>query len=304
MKVRKRPSSNPYSREQLDYLSVAQFALLHAACLLALWTKVSAFALAVCTSLYFIRLFGITAGFHRYFSHRSFKTGRGFQFVLALLGTMAYEKGPLWWASHHRNHHVNADTEKDVHSPTVHGLWWSHCGWFLLKKNNAVNEKLVLNWSTFRELRFLDRWYALPPLTLAALLFLLGWALERYAPALQTSGAQLLVWGFFINTVLVHHGTFTATSLAHRLGGRRFDTKDESRNNLPIALITLGEGWHNNHHYYPASERQGFYWWEIDVTHYVLIGLRRLGVIWDIHPPPARVYAANYLTKMKVSSTR
>jgi stearoyl-CoA desaturase (Delta-9 desaturase) len=278
--------------EAIDYLSLTQFLSLHLACLLVFWTGISWTAVTVCLALYVIRLFGITAGYHRYFSHRSFQTGRLFQFVLAVIGTSAYEKGPLWWAANHRSHHLNADTDDDVHSPVQRGFWWSHCGWFLSLKNKETKTELIPSLMKYRELRFLDRYFALPPWILAVLLFVLGSLLGRYAPWANTSGLQMLVFGFFINTVLVHHATFTVTSLAHLVGTRRFQTKDTSRNNLLIALLTLGEGWHNNHHYYPASERQGFYWWEFDTTHYILKGLACLGIVWDLKTPPQRVYEA------------
>jgi stearoyl-CoA desaturase (delta-9 desaturase) len=277
-------------RDQLHSSSCVQFFFVHAACLLAFRTGVSAVAVAVCLSLYVVRMFAITAGFHRLFAHRTYRTGRVFQFLLAFAGTASYQKGPLWWASHHRRHHLNADTERDLHSPLTRTVWQSHVGWFLCRDSLATDLSLVSNLTKYRELRLLDRYYPAPPLFLAVATFLLGATLERYAPGLGTSGFQMMVWGFFVSTVLLYHGTFTVNSLAHIFGRRRYETDDNSRNNLFVALITLGEGWHNNHHHYQSCERQGFYWWEIDVAHYTLRLLSRVGIVWDIRTPPQRVY--------------
>lgn len=277
--------------EKLDYSICAQFLFMHLACLLAIWTGVSAVAVGLCLSLYIVRMFAITAGFHRLLAHRTYKTGRVFQFMIAFVGTASYQKGPLWWASHHRRHHLYADTEQDLHSPIAHTFWQSHVGWFLQRNSQTTDLKLIPNLLKYRDLRLMDRYYSAPPLLLAASMFALGFALERYAPGLGTTGWQMLVWGFFISTVLLYHGTFTVNSFAHVFGSRRFETRDGSRNNLLVALITLGEGWHNNHHHYPSSERQGFYWWEIDVSHYTLRALSWLGIVWDLRSPPSSVTA-------------
>jgi stearoyl-CoA desaturase (delta-9 desaturase) len=273
-------------RENLDRSVCLQFLFMHAACLLIIWTGVSVVALITCLILYVVRMFAITAGFHRLFAHRTYKTGRIFRFLIAFTGTAAYQKGPLWWSSHHRRHHLHADTEKDLHSPLSRTLWHSHVGWFLSRDSLATDYKLIPNLLKYRDLRLLDRYYFVPPALLALSLFLLGALLERYAPHLGTNAWQMLAWGFFLSTVLLYHGTFTVNSLAHVFGKRRFATLDNSRNNLFVALITLGEGWHNNHHYYPSSERQGFRWWEIDMSHYALNALSRLGVVWDLRSPP------------------
>jgi stearoyl-CoA desaturase (delta-9 desaturase) len=275
-------------RGNIDYPVCAQFLFMHVACLLVIWTGVSAVAVVICLALYVVRMFAITAGFHRFFSHRTYKTGRIFQFLLAFTGTAAYQKGPLWWSAHHRRHHLHADTEHDLHSPLTRTLWRSHVGWFLSRDSQTTDRKLIPNLIKYRDLRLLDRYYSLPPALLAGSAFLLGSALQHYAPGLGTSGWQMLVWGFFISTVLLYHGTFTVNSLAHIFGSRRFATNDNSRNNLFVALITLGEGWHNNHHRYPSSERQGFYWWEVDVSHYALRALSWLGVVWDLRTPPTK----------------
>ncbi len=290
------PDLRPLEQETFDHFICAQFLFMHLACLLVIWTGVSKVAVGTCLALYVARMFAITAGFHRLFAHRSYRTGRIFQFLIAFAGTASYQKGPLWWSAHHRRHHLLADTEEDLHSPLTRTLWRSHFGWFLSRDSQGTDWKLITNLMKYRDLRFLDRYYSLPPALLAVAAFLFGSLLQRYAPGLGTSGWQMLVWGFFISTVVLYHGTFTVNSLAHIFGKRRFATDDNSRNNFFVALITLGEGWHNNHHYYPSSERQGFYWWELDVSHYTLRALSWLGIVWDLRTPPPD------LTRLRISS--
>ncbi len=277
--------------ESVPFLASLPFWGVHAACLLVFWAGFSWIAVTACAATYFLRMFGITAVYHRYFSHRTYKTSRPAQFVLALLGTSAVQKGPLWWAAHHRHHHRYADTEQDIHPPTVKGFWWSHVGWILSNKYVATKVDAIRDFAKFPELRFLNRYHLIAPVALALGLYGFGELLDRCAPPLHTSGLQMLTWGFFVSTVLLYHGTFTINSLAHVYGRRRFNTKDTSRNSFALSLITLGEGWHNNHHRYPASERQGFYWWEIDVTHYVLKCLSWSRVVWDLREPPLHLYA-------------
>jgi stearoyl-CoA desaturase (delta-9 desaturase) len=278
------------AEERIRVLESPGFILMHATCLLVIWAGVSWVAVITCLVLYIARMFGVTAGYHRYFAHRSFKTSRVFQFVLACLGASAAQQGPLWWAAHHRYHHQHPDTTTDIHSPVIDGFWWSHAGWLLCTKFKKTNAKLVPDLIKYRELRFINRFYFFLPVFLACLMFAFGTLLRRYDPTLSTSGFQMLVWGFCISTVLLYHGTFTVNSLAHLFGRRRFSTNDNSRNSFLIAMITLGEGWHNNHHYCPSSERQGFYWWEVDVSHSVLKALARLGVVWDLRAPPGWIY--------------
>jgi len=275
--------------DKLDYFICLQFLFMHVACLLLLWTGVSVVAVVICLALYVVRMFAITAGFHRLLAHRTYRTSRLFQFLMAFTGTASYQKGPLWWSAHHRRHHLVADTSQDFHSPLTRRFWRAHFGWFLSRDSQKTEWKLIANLSKYPELRFLDRFYSLPPIMLAVSAFLLGAALERWAPQLGTSSWQMLVWAFFISTVVLYHGTFTVNSLAHIFGKRRFATDDNSRNNIFVALITLGEGWHNNHHYYSSSERQGFCWWEIDISHYTLRALSWLGIVWDLRTPPANL---------------
>jgi stearoyl-CoA desaturase (delta-9 desaturase) len=270
--------------DRIDWIRSLPFLGVHLACVAAWWTGVSWQALALCAGLYIIRMFGITAGYHRYFSHRSYRTSRWFQFVLAWIGCSAVQKGPLWWAGHHRHHHKHSDEDPDVHSPVLRGFWWSHVGWFLCSRYDDTDHHAIKDFSKYPELRWLNDYHVVPGVVLAVLCTaLMGW--------------QGLVWGFFISTVLLYHGTFVINSLCHMLGTVRYATGDESRNSLVLALITLGEGWHNNHHHYQSSTRQGFFWWEIDVSYYVLIALSWVGLVWDLRTPPASIVNATLLRK-------
>jgi stearoyl-CoA desaturase (delta-9 desaturase) len=249
----------------------------------------SPIALVTAVLLYLIRMFAITAFYHRYFSHNAFKASRPWAFVFAVLGNSAVQRGPLWWAAHHRHHHKHADQPQDVHSPVQHGFWWSHIGWLTSLENFPTKLNLVKDWSRFPELRFLDRFDILVPVVLAAALYLFGWVVGTAAPEWKTSGAQMLIWGFFISTVFLFHATCTINSLDHIWGTRRYRTGDQSRNNPLLALITLGEGWHNNHHHYPIASRQGIFWWEIDCTYYGLKLMSWLGMIRDLNPYPRAI---------------
>ena len=265
------------------------FVFIHLGALLTIWCGVSPIALLFCFGLYLVRMFAITAGYHRLFSHRTYDTSRVFQFLLGFVGAASVQRGPLWWAANHRHHHRHSDTEEDIHSPSKHGLWWAHLGW-VLSSQDRYDPVLVKDLAIYPELRMLDRYHFVPPLLLLGGTFILGALLNEYFPGLKTNGLQMMTWGALISTVLLYHCTFAINSLAHIFGTRRFKTNDESRNSLLLALLTLGEGWHNNHHRYPGSERQGFYWWEVDVTHYLLKGFSMLGVVWNLRAPPARIY--------------
>jgi stearoyl-CoA desaturase (Delta-9 desaturase) len=237
--------------------------------------------LALAVGLYFVRMVLVTAGYHRYFSHRAFKTSRAFQFLLALGAQSALQKGVLWWAAHHRFHHKHSDTPLDPHSVKQRGFLWSHVGWITAEDYDGTNLDLVGDLARYPELRILNRpgIQMLPGLPLALVLFAVG-------------GLPAFVWGFLVSTVMLWHGSFSINSLSHLFGGRRYPTGDDSRNNWALALLTTGEGWHNNHHHYQSSANQGFRWWEIDVTFYVLRLFERCGLVWDLRRPPAEVLRA------------
>ena len=271
---------------RIDWLRTLPYLGMHLACLGVFWVGWSPVAVAVAIAAYAIRMIAITGFYHRYFSHRSFQTSRPMQFIFGVIGASSVQRGPIWWAAHHRHHHVASEQPEDPHSPVQHGFWHSHTAWFLTKEHFGTDQRRVRDLLRYPELRFLDRFDIVVPVLLAVGLFMLGGWLERTAPELGTSAGQMLVWGFFISTVVLYHATFTINSLAHRWGSRRYATRDDSRNNFWLALITFGEGWHNNHHHYPASARQGFFWWEIDMTYYVLRMLAALGLVWDLKPVP------------------
>jgi stearoyl-CoA desaturase (delta-9 desaturase) len=278
----------------IDWVRTVPFIVLHIACFAVVLVGWSPFAVAMAIGLFAARMFAVTAFYHRYFSHRAFRTSRGMQFLFALAGASAVQRGPLWWASHHRHHHAHSDDEADHHSPVQHGFLWSHMGWFLSRANFPTRTRLVPDLARYPELRFLDRFDVLVPAALAVSLYMLGEWLAAAAPDLGTNGWQLLVWGFVISTIVLYHATFTINSLAHRVGRRRYATRDSSRNNWLLALLTFGEGWHNNHHHYPGAARQGIRWWEVDLTYYGLYLLRSLGLVWDLRPVPARMIGARH----------
>jgi stearoyl-CoA desaturase (delta-9 desaturase) len=232
--------------------------------------------LALAIGFYYLRMFGITAGNHRYFSHRTYRMGRAMQFVMALLGTLSVQKGVLWWAAHHRRHHKYSDEPQDVHSARQRGFWWAHVGWILSSDNDETDWKRIGDFAKFPELVWINKYWLPIQVAFAAAIFLVG-------------GWPALLWGFFVSTVLLWHGTFTINSLAHLIGRRRYATADDSKNHWLLAILTMGEGWHNNHHYYQRATNQGFYWWEIDATYYILRVMQWAHLVWDIHTPPRHV---------------
>ena len=269
-------SKSPAEEADIIHPRVLPFITVHLACLAIFWVDVQPIDWIICGTLYVVRMFGITAGFHRYFSHRSFKTSRVFQFVLAFLGQSSAQRGVLWWAATHRYHHKHSDTEQDVHSPVQHGFWYSHVLWIFSKQARTTDYSLIKDFQKYPELVWLEKWERLPPFLLGVFVWVIaGW-----------SG---LVVGFFVSTVLLFHGTFTINSLSHMFGKRPYVTGDSSRNNLFLAIITLGEGWHNNHHHFPSATPQGFRWWQIDVAYYILKVLSVFRIVWDLRLPPAHV---------------
>ncbi|MEA2698931.1 MAG: hypothetical protein QOI66_3202 [Myxococcales bacterium] len=263
-------------------LTTVLFAMVHLAAIIGMIAFWSWGGVLLALASYFVRMVVVTAAYHRYFSHRAFKTSRVMQFLLALGAQTAGQKGVIWWASHHRWHHKHSDTSRDIHSARLRGFWYSHVGWLFKNDWNDADPALVKDLLKFPELRLLDRsGISILPIALLGLAFLL------------IGGGHAFVWGFLVSSVLVWHGSFSINSLAHLFGRRRYATSDDSRNNWLLALITTGEGWHNNHHHYPSSANQGFLWWEIDVTYYFLWLLARAGLIWDLRRPPPDVLAAS-----------
>ncbi|MBN8919575.1 MAG: fatty acid desaturase [Rhizobiales bacterium] len=262
--------------DDIVYPSAIPFVLVHLACFGAIWSGVTWPSLAICIGLYWLRIFGIGAGYHRYFSHRSYSTSRAFQFVLAVLAQSTTQKSVLWWAAKHRHHHLHSDTEHDVHSPRHKGFLYSHVGWIFARRHDTADLVKVADFTRYPELMWLHRFEQAPGIVLAVLCF-------------AVAGWPGLFVGFFWSTVLVYHATFCINSLAHVRGRKRYVTGDDSRNNWVLAVFTMGEGWHNNHHAYQSSVRQGFRWWEIDPTYYILRALSWTGLVWDLKSPPEQV---------------
>lgn len=267
-------STRPY----FDYASLTRYILFYIAAIAGtIWFGVTTQAVVTAIVLYYARMFGVSAGLHRYFAHRTFKTSRAMQFILAVLGMSAAQRGVLWWAGNHRLHHRYADTERDLHSPAVRGFWHAHMGW-LFENDGKSDHALMHDFAKYPELVWLDEHWLVPPLALAVIVGVtLGWS--------------ALFFGFGVGTIALWHGTFTVNSIAHLIGSRRYATQDTSKNCVWLIPVTLGECWHNNHHYFMGSARQGFYWWEIDVSYYVLRVLAFFGLVWDIKEPPAKVYS-------------
>ena len=260
------------------YPAAIPFALAHLAALGVFWSGFTTTSVLLCIGLYFVRMWGLTAGFHRYFSHRTYKTSRVFQFLLAFLAQTSAQRGVIWWSAIHRHHHRHSDSPLDVHSPRHTGFWFSHLGWIFSRQKAQADYSTVTDLMKYPELRLLDRRPYFPAFLLGVACFLVD-------------GVPGLFVGFFLSTVILYHCTFAINSVAHVVGNQRYVTADDSKNNWWLALITLGEGWHNNHHHYQSSTRQGFFWWEVDITYYVLKALSWTGLVWDLRAPPASVLA-------------
>lgn len=283
-------------RGKIEYKKEIGFLLIHLAPLLIFWTGSTWFDWVICIALYLIRMFFVTGGYHRYFSHSTYKTSRLFQFFIAFAAQSSLQKGVLHWAANHRTHHKHSDTPQDPHSKKVYGFWYSHIGWIAGPDYKETKFNLIKDFAKFPELIWLNKHHLVPPLTLLILVYLVGGivnannaGVDITMAAILSHGLSSLIVGFFLSTVLLFHGTFSINSLMHMFGKKRYESNDESKNNLILALVTLGEGWHNNHHYYQSSARQGFYWWEIDITYYGLKVLSWLGLIWDLKPVPRHI---------------
>ncbi|MEN7547766.1 acyl-CoA desaturase [Rapidithrix thailandica] len=291
----KQVRSKPLLKQEIGMI------LMHLVPLAAIWTGATLFDWIVCISLYFIRMFFVTGGYHRYFSHRSYKTSRPFQFFIAFMAETSAQKGVLWWAAHHRHHHKHSDTPEDPHSMKWYGFWYSHIGWIIGPDFKETNFGVIQDFAKHSEIRWIDKHYLVPPTLLAIVIFLVGGFVNGDGSFAQifTQGWSSLLIGFFLSTVLLYHGTFSINSIMHKFGKARYNTGDESKNSLVLALVTLGEGWHNNHHYYQVASRNGFFWWEIDITYYVLKTFSVLGLVWDLKGVPHHIKYSKTLAEAR-----
>jgi len=277
-------SAKPVRR--IGWAGATPFIAIHLLAFGTIWTGITPAAAICCAVLYFVRMFAVTGVYHRYFSHRTYKTSRVFQFVLAFLAQTSAQRGALWWAAHHRHHHRYSDMPEDLHSVAQDGFWYSHVWWIFDNGNQDTDYNRIRDFARFPELRWLNKYYLLPPIMLGTACFFL-------------LGASGLFFGFFASTVLLWHGTFTINSLSHVFGKRRFATTDHSRNNWLLAIVTMGEGWHNNHHRYSGSTRQGFYWYEYDITFYILKALSFVGLVWKLQPVPTAILEEGRASDLK-----
>jgi stearoyl-CoA desaturase (delta-9 desaturase) len=267
-------------RSLTSWVSAVAFLGLHLAALGVFFVEFSWTGVALAIGFYLLRGFGLTAGYHRYFAHRAYKTSRAFKFVLAFLGAMSLQRGAIWWAGHHRLHHKHSDQEDDPHSPIVKSVWWSHIGWVLSNRFHKTDWELMRDFQKYPELRWLERFDVVPGILTGVFCLAVG-------------GWSGLFWGFFLGTVCLYHGTFVVNSVCHLFGSRRFQTNDQSRNNWLVAIVAMGEGWHNNHHHYPSAARQGFKWYEYDLSYMILKVLSWVGIVWDLRQPTPRALAKN-----------
>lgn len=266
--------------QDISWNFLVPFCLIHLACLGVIWTGISPAPLVAAVVLYALRIFGITAGYHRLYSHRSYHIpSRALRCIMWFLATSSAQRGVRWWASHHRNHHRHSDQEGDLHSPTQTSLLWSHTGWQYHKSAADTDHGSIRDFDkAFPELATIDRFAWVSPLALIALcLALWGW--------------QGFVIAFCWSTVACWHATFTINSLCHVWGTRPFETTDTSRNNFLLALLLFGEGWHNNHHAFQSSCRQGHTWWQLDISWMVLRLGAMLGLVTKMKEPPPRAMA-------------
>ncbi|HOY49096.1 MAG TPA: acyl-CoA desaturase [Flavobacteriales bacterium] len=284
-----------HQRGKIKLLDYWGFIGIHFVPLLAIFTGTFAFDWYLALALYLIRMFFITAGYHRYFSHRTFKTSRVFQFILAYMAQTSMQKGALWWAANHRIHHKYSDTPADPHSAKLFGFWYAHVGWIVGPDFKETRYDLIKDMAKYPELVWLNKYHWVPAASLMVFCLFLGNYVNGAGILDFQAGVSTLLIGFFLSTAVLYHGTFTINSLMHEMGFPRYKTTDESKNSVILALVTLGEGWHNNHHYYQSTARQGFYWWEIDITYYIIRLLGFFRIVWDIREVPKHVKDGNHL---------
>jgi stearoyl-CoA desaturase (delta-9 desaturase) len=261
-----------------------------------LWNRlVSPTDLAIMASMYLLTALGVTVGFHRLLTHRAFQTSAPLQYAFAILGSMAVQGPVIAWVADHRKHHAHTDIEGDPHSPHVghgdgvrgvfSGLWHAHVGWLLVDQGRAQHRRYAPDLCEDRGMRRINRRF--PSLVIAGLAIP---ALAGYLVSGSIAGAATgLLWGGLVRIFFVHHVTWSINSVCHFLGTRRFATDDHSTNVFWLALPTLGESWHHNHHAFPRSAEHGLRWWELDISAWVIAAMERLGLAWNVvHIAPER----------------
>jgi len=273
-----------------EWVNLFPFIAIHLAVAGIFFVETTWTALILCAVAYSFRVWALTAGFHRYFAHRSYKTSRWFQFVIGSIGSASLQRGPIWWAGEHRHHHRFSDHDGDPHSPIKNSVFWSHVGWVMARGESNTDWQGMRDWAMYPELKWLDRFHWIP----GAL-----WGVATYA----IGGWPGVFWGFFLSTVLVYHVTFCVNSVCHLFGYRRYQTTDMSRNNWIVAILTFGEGWHNNHHHYQSSARQGFAWYEIDISYISLRVLSWFGIVWDVREPTERAKNTKLISETNPDTT-
>ena len=279
------------ARGRITFVQCIPFILLHLLPLGMIWTGATFFDWMICIGLYFGRMFFITAGYHRYFAHKSFETSRWFQFFLAFMAQTSIQKGVLWWAANHRGHHLTSDTPEDPHSMKVYGFWYSHIGWFLGPDYNETKFDKIKEFSKFKELVWLNKYFIVPPVVLALVAMMFGGIVNGngVADMFSNAGFSTLYCGFCFSTIILFHGTYSINSIMHYFGKQRYKTGDESRNHFLLAFFTMGEGWHNNHHYFQSSAKAGFFWWQLDMTYYILKSWSWIGLVKNLRGVPDAV---------------
>jgi stearoyl-CoA desaturase (delta-9 desaturase) len=243
--------------------------------------------LAVMLVMYVISGYGVTLGFHRLLTHRSFQTFKPVEYTLAVLGSLAMQGPVMSWVADHRKHHAHTDKEGDPHSPHGHGsglrgaiagLWYAHMGWLFLVSGTSEHSRYARELYEDRGMRFIHRTFGLWVLSGLLLPAAIGYALEPTAAA----AAKAALWGGPVRIFALHHVTWSINSVCHFFGTRRFDVDDQSTNVFWLSLLSFGESWHHNHHAFPRSARHGLHWWEIDPTAWLIRGMRRARLAWNV----------------------
>jgi stearoyl-CoA desaturase (delta-9 desaturase) len=283
----------PVSNEALDRFLTGFVTVVPFACLLVVawqvwadllyWSDLVVFAI-----MYVATGLGVTVGFHRLFTHRSFKAGKGVRATFAILGSMAVEGPVISWVADHRKHHAFSDQPGDPHSPHVdhghglrgamRGLLHAHVGWLFIHTQRGRHERYAPDLMKDPTIQWVSRYFFVWAVSGLVLPFLLGWIIGG---SLHTALTGLL-WGGAVRMLVLHHVTYSINSLCHFFGRRAYETKDESRNLFWLALPSFGESWHNNHHAFPTSAQHGLRTWQIDTSAMVIAALEKLGLAWDV----------------------